>query len=79
MIDPALAALDFAKAGAILADMVMSYLTAGASPSYPERASEHDAQRLPIVTCRDRHASTFANQRWPNYASIRRARIVNTT
>src|SRR5712691_8524065 len=41
-MDPAL--FDFAKAGAILADMVVSYLAAGAPPSNPERPDEHDVQ-----------------------------------
>src|SRR5579864_8374646 len=52
-MDPALAALDFAKAGAILADMVVSYLAAGASPSDPESASEPDVQDFrstPVAT-----------------------------
>src|SRR5271166_4413496 len=43
-MDPALAALDFAKAGAILADMVVSYLAAGAPPSNPEGPDDHDLQ-----------------------------------
>src|SRR5271157_4129120 len=43
-MDPALAALDFAKAGAILADMVVSCLAAGAPPSDPEGPDDHDVQ-----------------------------------
>ena len=31
-MDPAVAALDFAKAGAIIANMIESYLAAGATP-----------------------------------------------
>ena len=52
-MDPALVALDFAKAGAILADMVVSYLAAGASPSDPERADDHeseDRRSTPVAT-----------------------------
>src|ERR1700724_1424202 len=43
-MDPALVAFDFTKAGAILADMVVSYLAAGAPPSNPEGPDEHDVQ-----------------------------------
>src|SRR5271166_347874 len=52
-IDPALTGLDFAKAGAILADMVVSYLAAGASPSDPESADDHDTEdcrSTPVAT-----------------------------
>ena len=41
-MDPALASLDFAKAGAILADMVVSHLAAGAPPLHPEERDDHD-------------------------------------
>ena len=37
-MDPAVATLDIAKAGAILANMIESYLAAGAPPSNPEGA-----------------------------------------
>jgi hypothetical protein len=40
-MDPAIAALDFAKVGSILADMVESFLAAGVPPSLAEGA-EHD-------------------------------------
>ena len=40
-MDPAIAALDLTKAGAILADMVESFLAAGTPPSLPEGA-DHD-------------------------------------
>src|SRR6266853_572460 len=43
-MDLAVAALDFTKAGAILADMVESYLAAGASPFEPEGADNDDLQ-----------------------------------
>src|SRR3984893_9549170 len=43
-MDPALVAFDFTKAGAILADMVVSYLAAGVPPSNPEGPDEHDLQ-----------------------------------
>ncbi len=41
-MDPALVAFDFTKAGAILADMVESYLAAGAPPFDPEGADDND-------------------------------------
>ena len=41
-MDPALVAFDFTKAGAILADMVESYLAAGAPPFDPEGADDDD-------------------------------------
>src|SRR6516165_11571591 len=40
-MDPAVSALDFVKAGAILADMVESFLAAGATPQL-EGADHHD-------------------------------------
>src|SRR5271155_3744827 len=41
---PAVAALDIAKAGAILANMIESYLAGGAPPSNPEGADHDDLQ-----------------------------------
>src|SRR6516162_10517210 len=41
-MDPAIAALDLAEAGAILADMVESFLAAGAVPALPNRGADHD-------------------------------------
>ena len=41
-MDPAVAALDFAKAGAILANMIESYLAAGASLSELEEPEDDD-------------------------------------
>src|SRR5271166_3210851 len=41
-MDPALVAFDFAKAGAILADMVESYLAAGAPPFDPEGPDDNE-------------------------------------
>src|ERR1700732_5093884 len=43
-MDPAVAALDVAKAGAILANMIESYLAGGAPPSNPEGADHDDLQ-----------------------------------
>src|SRR5580692_8727258 len=43
-MDPAVAALDIAKAGAILANMIESYLAGGAPPSNPEGADHDDLQ-----------------------------------
>ena len=48
-MDPALVDFDFAKAGAILADMVASYLAAGAPPFNPEvRRDNQDENRATI-------------------------------
>src|ERR1700674_2605149 len=41
---PAVAALDIVKAGAILANMIESYLAGGAPPSNPEGADHDDLQ-----------------------------------
>lgn len=41
-MDPAVAALDFSKAGAIIASMVESYLAAGAPPSLDAKGAPHD-------------------------------------
>src|SRR5580700_10255634 len=43
-MDPAVATLDPAKAGAIIADMIESYLAGGAPPSNPEGADHDDLQ-----------------------------------
>src|SRR6266436_1216668 len=43
-MDPAVATFDFAKAGAIIADMIESYLAGGAPPSNPEGADHDDLQ-----------------------------------
>ena len=43
-MDPALVDFDFAKAGAILADMVASYLAAGAPPFNPEGADDDELE-----------------------------------
>src|SRR5260370_23018354 len=43
-MDPAVATLDFAKAGAIIADMIESYLAGGAPPSNPEGDDHDDLQ-----------------------------------
>src|SRR5436189_998749 len=50
-MDPAVAALDIAKAGVILANMIESYLAGGAPPSNPEGADHDDLQdcRSPSV------------------------------
>src|SRR5258705_13199796 len=40
-MDPAIAAIDIAKAGAVLADMVESFLAAGTPPS-PPKGTDHD-------------------------------------
>src|SRR2546430_13414096 len=43
-MDPAVAALDIAKAGVILANMIESYLAGGAPPSNSEGAQHDDLQ-----------------------------------
>jgi hypothetical protein len=43
-MDPAIAALDLAEAGAILADMVESFLAAGAVPVLPPEGGAHITQ-----------------------------------
>src|ERR1700681_1204687 len=43
-MDPAVATLDLAKAGAIIADMIESYLAGGAPPSNPEGDDHDDLQ-----------------------------------
>src|SRR6516164_2517553 len=43
-MDPTLIAFDFAKAGAIVADMIVSYLAAGAPPLDPEQPNDPDVQ-----------------------------------
>ena len=43
-LHPAIAALDFAKAGAILANMIESYLAAGAPPFDPEGPDDNDIE-----------------------------------
>ena len=48
-MDPAVATLDFAKAGAIIANMIESYLAAGAPPFNAEGADHDDIRRLPII------------------------------
>src|SRR5215470_681533 len=56
-MDPAVAALDFAKAGTILADMVESFLAAGAIvPALPEGDDHDDVQdRRPTPVARSMH------------------------
>src|SRR5260221_12230658 len=43
-LHPAVAALDFAKAGAIIANMIESYLAAGVPPSDPEGPDDNDIE-----------------------------------
>ena len=51
-MDPAVAGLDFAKAGIVLANMIESYLAGGAPPSNPEGAvhDKHQDCRSASVT-----------------------------
>src|SRR5215831_11533910 len=67
-MDPAVAAFDFAKAGVIVANMIESYLAAGALPSNPEGAdhvehqdcrSSSDAARLHLHSAVDTGASAL--------------------
>src|SRR6187431_3368201 len=61
-MDPALAAFDIAKAGAILADMVISYLAPGASSSDPEEEpdSHEDRRSAPVAAGLHLHPSVNA-------------------
>jgi hypothetical protein len=59
-MDPALVAFDFAKAGAILADMVESYLAAGAPPFDPEGPDDNefeDRRATPVAAGLHLHPS----------------------
>jgi hypothetical protein len=65
-MDPAVAALDFAKAGAIIANMIESYLAAGALPFNAEGADEpedcrssSDAKSLHLHSSIDNGASAI--------------------
>ena len=60
-MDPALTAFDFAEAGAIVADMIVSYLAAGAPPLDPEEPDDprnlQDCRSTPVETCVHLHPS----------------------
>ena len=78
MMDPALTSFDVAKVGAVLADMVVCFLAAGASLSDPESANDHasqDCRSTSIATSLHLHPPVDA---WRRCASIRRARTANT-
>src|SRR5260221_9623873 len=65
-MDPAVAALDFVKAGAILANMIESYLAGGAPPADAEGADHDDLQncRSPsIAASLHLHSSIFFSSR----------------
>src|ERR1700704_2385194 len=76
-MDPAVAGLDFAKAGIVLANMIESYLAGGAPPSNPEGAV-HDTPRLPINICLGKPTSTFVSRRRDRSAATRRAPSAST-
>jgi hypothetical protein len=60
VLHPAIAALDFAKAGAILANMVDSYLAAGAPPFDPEGPDDdaiEDRRATPVARRLHLHSS----------------------
>src|SRR6516162_3184545 len=62
-MDPAIAAIDFTKAGAILADMVESFLAAGAPPPTPEGADHDDIEdrgATPVASGLHLHSSVDA-------------------
>ena len=70
-MDPAVAAFDFAKAGVIVANMIESYLAAGALPPNPEGAdhvehqdcrSSSDAARLHLHSAVDTGASALQSR-----------------
>src|ERR1700693_3370744 len=54
----AVAGLDFAQAGAILADMIVSYLAAGSPPFEPEvcDADVEDNRATPVANCVHLHS-----------------------
>src|SRR5229473_130812 len=59
-LHPAIAALDFAKAGAILANMIESYLAAGAPPFDPEGPDDdaiEDRRATPVAGRLHLHSS----------------------
>src|SRR5208337_719766 len=59
-MDPALVAFDFAKAGAIVANMVASYLSAGAPPFDPEGPDDdelEDRRTTPVAAGLHLHSS----------------------
>ena len=75
-MDPALVALDFAKAGAIVADMVVSYLAA-APPSDVEGPDDHeleDRRSTPVAAGLHLHSAVDDGAS----AFIRRARSAST-
>src|SRR5258708_25573382 len=58
-LPPAIAALDFAKAGAILANMIESYLAAGAPPfdlEGPDDDAIEDRRATPVAGCLHLHS-----------------------
>src|SRR6266478_6877362 len=62
-LHPAIAALDFAKAGAILANMIESYLAAGAPPFDPEGPDDdaiEDRRATPVARCLHLHSPVDA-------------------
>src|SRR4029453_7604122 len=63
-MDPAIAAIDISKAGAILADMVESFLAAGTPPSLPEGADHdvdlQDRRPTPVASSVHLHSSIDA-------------------
>jgi len=77
-MDPAVAAFDFAKAGAIVANMIESYLAAGALPPNPEGADHVEHQDCRFIIWRGTPASTFGSRVRRKCASIKRAPSAST-
>src|SRR4030081_35710 len=76
-MDPAVAGLDFAKAGIVLANMIESYLAGGAPPSNPE-GSVHDKPqdcRSTSVTASLRLCSSVDTGTGPLQSGERRAPV----
>jgi hypothetical protein len=70
-MDPAIAALDFAKAGAILADMVESFLAAATTLQPPEGADHDDDGNKDRRTAQSRVACIYIRQSTPGQVRFR--------
>ncbi len=80
-MDPALIAFDFTKVGAILADMVVSYLATGAPPSDPEGPMTMNSKiadrHLSKQACIYVRQSTLAQVRFNQESTDRQYNLVN--
>src|SRR5229473_1722191 len=74
-MDPAVATLDFAKAGAIIADMIESYLAGGAPPSNPEGDDHDDLQDCRSTPHDDDLTATTPKSRSPVWSLLSPPRL----